>query len=280
MKHTDFLSLGAAIRVTVVVMELGIAHPAAHGGLGHASRTAWSHIGRWRHPRGPSWAGHVRWECCDLSSLAIVDLGHPADASTAQPGILVAVSPTIYCSLNQSSLPTQARIQLCQRPADCVTLGLVHQPVPSVLILAATRARVHAILRLELGTEGLDVHRFHIASDCVLHLNAISRILESNPLHSIVILSHDQWGSRGNWARCRIGVDTISCTRHIVLLYLRSIWLMLRRTQRSSWTILHLGHMGLHLGSWAASDRLLRVLSWVLLHLVLVLVMRHEQIWL
>jgi hypothetical protein len=43
-----------------------------------------------------------------LNRLTIVDLGHSADTSTPQSRVLVAVSPRVDSSLDQSSLSTQA----------------------------------------------------------------------------------------------------------------------------------------------------------------------------
>ena len=104
---------------------------------------------------------------------------------------MVAISPAVHSSLDQASLGTQARIQLCESPADCVAFRLVIQPIPLVLVLAATSSGVDAILGLELCAQALYVDRFHITTDRVLHLNTISRVFESNPLHTVPILSHD-----------------------------------------------------------------------------------------
>jgi hypothetical protein len=66
------------------------------------------------------------------------------------------------------------------------------QAVAFVLVFGAARAGVNAVLGLEVLGQLVDVDRLDIAADGVLHLNAIARVLERDPLHSILILSNDK----------------------------------------------------------------------------------------
>jgi hypothetical protein len=65
------------------------------------------------------------------------------------------------------------------------------QTVSLVLVFGAARARVHAIFSLEVLGQLVDVDRLDIAADRVLHLDTIARVLERDPLHSILVLSND-----------------------------------------------------------------------------------------
>jgi len=174
VKHTDIVpSLSTAIRVVVVVMELCATHP-TQARFAHASRSARAHVSRWWHPCWTTGASHVRGVSRRLNRFAIVDLGHSSNTSAPQPGVLVAVAPTVNGSLNQASLPTQARIQLSQSPSDSVAFSLVDQAVSTVLVLTAASAGVHAVLGLEFWAQSINIDRFHVASDGVLHLDTIA----------------------------------------------------------------------------------------------------------
>ncbi len=118
----------------------------------------------------------------------MVHLGHPPDASTPEPRILVAIPPAVHSPLDQASLAPERGVELRQRPADSVALSLVLQAVPPVLILRAAGARVYAVLRLELGRQLIRVHRLNVATNRVFHLYAITRVLERDPLHPVLIL--------------------------------------------------------------------------------------------
>lgn len=147
-----------------------------------------------------------RW--CSLDLLAVVHLGHPANSSTSKSWVLVAVSPTVDCSLNQASFASQRRVKLRQSPTDAVAVSLIHQTVSTILVLRAAGSWVNAILLLELGRQLIGIDRFNVASNGVLHLNSIAGVLESNPLNTIAVLSHNQWSSRGNGTWCGIRVNT------------------------------------------------------------------------
>lgn len=133
-------------------------------------------------------------------------LGHAAHAPAAQSGILVAVPPTVDCSLNQTSLAAQGRVQLCKRPSDSVALRLILQPVSPILILGAACPRVNTVLSLELGRELIRVDRLHIASDRVLHLDTVPGIFERDPLNAVSILTNHEGSCGGNrpWSSIRV----------------------------------------------------------------------------
>lgn len=39
-----------------------------------------------------------------LNCFAVVHLGHPADTSASQPGVLIAVAPAVHGTLNETPL--------------------------------------------------------------------------------------------------------------------------------------------------------------------------------
>jgi hypothetical protein len=158
VKHTDIIpSLSTSIRVVVMVMELWTANPAAHARFAHASRSAWAHVSRWWHPCWTTGASHVRGVCSRLNCFAVVDLGHSSYTSAPQSWVLVAVAPTVNSSLNQTSLPTKARIQLGQSPTNRVAFSLVDQAVSTVLVLAAASSGVDAVLGLEFRAQSINI---------------------------------------------------------------------------------------------------------------------------
>lgn len=192
VKHTDFIPpLTISIRVIVVVMELWTTHP-TQARFAHVSRTAaGAHVSRWWHPCGTAGTSHMRRMCSRLNSLSIVDLGHSSNATRPQSRILIAVSPTVNRTLNQSSLAAKTWIQLRQGPSDRVALSLVNQPVSAILVLAAASSGVHAVFRLEFRAQSINIDRFNIASDGIFHLDTIPRVLERDPLNTIVVLTND-----------------------------------------------------------------------------------------
>ena len=251
-----------------MMMELWTTHP-TKARLAHVSCTAWTHASRRRHPCRTTGTSHVRVMPSILDCFTVVDFGHPPNSSAPQSRILVTVSPTVNGSLNQASLAAETGIQLGQSPTDRVAFCFVNQAVSSILVLAATSSRVNTILSFKLRAQGIHIHGFHVASDSVFHLNAIARILECNPLNTVVILSNNQWCGSWNWAWRGIWVHTTTPTAwDIVLLHLRSVGWVLRGTKRSCWPS-NLWYMRFHLCSRAISHALLWVLIWMLLHLVL-----------
>lgn len=116
------------------------------------------------------------------------NLRHSSDTPAAQARILVAVSPTINRSLDQSSLSAQRRVQLREGPTNRIALGFVDQPIPPVLFFAATSSGIDTVLSLEILRQTLHIHGFHVTPDGIPHLHAVPRIFESDPLHPIGIL--------------------------------------------------------------------------------------------
>lgn len=103
-------------------------------------------------------AGHVsRAGMRRLYLLSVVHLGHTAHSSASESGILVAVSPAVDRSLNQSSLASKGNIQLGKCPSDSVAVRLIHEAVSAILILGAARPRINTVLLFELGGEIINV---------------------------------------------------------------------------------------------------------------------------
>ena len=151
-----------------------------------------------------------------------IHLRHPAHSSTSELRVLIAVSPAINCSLNQAPLSTKTRVQIGKCPSHCITFRLVLQTVSSVLIFTTACSRIHAVLLLELCAEVISIHRLHVASDGVLHLDAVTRVLECDPLNAVVVLSHDKWGCRWNRSRCSVRVGAGSTRSSLMESVIRS----------------------------------------------------------
>jgi hypothetical protein len=145
---------------------------------------------------------------CRIHCFPAGDLCHPPNASAPKPWILVAIPPAIHRPLNEAALSSQTRIELSQRPTYRITLSLVMQPIPLVLVLRAAGAWIHAVFSLEILGQCVCVYRFNIAADRVLHLDAISRVLKCDPLNAVLILSDHKGRGRGNGARSSVWVDT------------------------------------------------------------------------
>lgn len=154
----------------------------------------------------------MRWSG-SAGSCFVDDLGLSPYPSASEPRVLIAVSPTIHCTLNQSALATQTGIQFCQSPSHLVALRFVIQAVTLVLISRNARPWIDTILGFELLGQAGGIHRLDVASDGVFHLDTVARILKSNPLDTIVVLTNNQRRSRRNWARCCIR----PAGRHVVL---------------------------------------------------------------
>lgn len=123
-------------------------------------------------------------------NLAVIDFGHSSNSSASQSGILIAIPPAVNRSLNETSLSTKTSVQFSQCPTNGVALSLIHQSIPSVLLLAATSTRIDAIFRLEFWVELINIDGFDIASNGVFHLDTVSRVLKRNPLNAVVVLSN------------------------------------------------------------------------------------------
>lgn len=186
----------------MVVMHLGTSHTHAllswwccQTGRIWDPRSAWS-------PRA-SYVVSMRRRHC----LSVGDFGHSPHSSAPQSRILVAVPPTVYCSLNQAPLSSQAGVQLGKRPAYGVALGLIMQTVAFILVLVAARAGVDTVLGLEVLGKFFDIDRLDIAANGVLHLDPITGVFKSNPLYAVLVLPHNKRGGCGNRSRSGIWVD-------------------------------------------------------------------------
>lgn len=147
VKHTDFIpSAGSVALVSVVVVHrTHVAYP----GLPHGRSSRWTH-GPWRRNPCRCGARHVR-RMRRLNRFAIVHLRHSTYTPAAQPRILITVSPTIHCPLNQTALSAQGWVELRQCPADSITFRLVLQPIASVLVLRAACSWVDAVLSFKVA---------------------------------------------------------------------------------------------------------------------------------
>ena len=122
-----------------------------------------------------------------------------------QTGVRVAVSPAVHGSLDQAALLPQRLIELRQGPADPVTLCFVREAVARIILLFTKSARIDAIGVLELFAQSVGVNSLDIASDPILHLDTISRILERDDLHPVICLLHHhrRRGRDRSWSRRR-----------------------------------------------------------------------------
>jgi hypothetical protein len=211
VEHTDFIpsTLSTSIWVATLVVVHRLTH-VVESGFPHGCSAARTHCtGSSWHPRGTSGSGHV---CCTWMrgslNFSIVHLCHPTNSTTPESRVLVAVPPAVHSPLDKSSLASQRRVQLRQSPAHRITLSLVLQAIAPILVFWAACPRIDAVFCLKVGCELVRVHRLHVASDGVLHLHPIPRILECNPLHTILILPHHQRSGCRDWTGSRIWVDT------------------------------------------------------------------------
>lgn len=81
-----------------------------------------------------------------MRSVLVTQFGLSPDSSAPKSWILVAVPPTIHCTLNETPFPTKTRIQLCKSPSYLVAVGLVVQTVAFVLIPWHTCSRIDTII--------------------------------------------------------------------------------------------------------------------------------------
>jgi hypothetical protein len=189
--------------VMVMHLRTHIAHPR----LPHGRSRAGSYSSGGRHPCGTAGAGNM----CRMGRLdrfSVVHLGHTTHATTTQPGILVAVPPAVDSSLNKTPLAPKTRIKLGESPSYRVTFGLVLQSITAVLVFGTASPGINAVLCSEVRAQLVRIHRFHVATYRVLHLDTITRILKRNPLNSIVVLSHYQRCCCWNWARSGVIVNS------------------------------------------------------------------------
>lgn len=126
---------------------------------------------------------------------------------------MVAVPPAVDGALDETTLSAKARVQLRQSPADGVAFSLVVKTVALVLILGAASARVYTVLGLEVLRQLVNIDRLDIAADGVLHLDPVARVLKRDPLHTILVLSHNKGSGGRNGTRRGIRVDVGSSGR-------------------------------------------------------------------
>jgi hypothetical protein len=109
------------------------------------------------------------------------------------------------------------------------------QAVAFVLVLMAARARIHAVLSLEILGKFFDVDRFDVTANGVFHLDSVAGILKSNPLHAILVLPHNKRGGCGNGSRSCVGIDVCASpwsTRvHVWASARGPLWWCLRRAK-------------------------------------------------
>lgn len=153
-----------------------------------------------------------------------MDLSLSAHSPAAQSRVLVAVAPAIHSALDEASFTTQGRVEVCESPAYRVALSLVDEAVAFVVFLAAAGAWVDAVLCLEVLAESVDVDGLDVAPDGVLHLHAVSRVLECDPLDSVAILANDERSCCGDWTRCSAGTTAAAHRRALVKLAWWHAW--------------------------------------------------------
>jgi len=142
-----------------------------------------------------------------IHSFPAGNLRHPSHTSTSKSRVLVAIPPAVYSPLDKTTLASQARIQLSQCPTYRVAFSFVVKSVAFILIFGAAGSWVHAILRLEILWESIGVYRLNITANGILHLDTISRVLECNPLHTILVLPNDERCRRWNGTRRSVWIN-------------------------------------------------------------------------
>lgn len=146
---------------------------------------------------------------------------------------MVTVAPAVYRALNETTLSTETWVQLCQRPSNSVALSLIVKAVALVLIFGAAGARVDTVLGFEVLGKLVNIDGLNITADGVLHLHPVARILESNPLNPVLVLSYNKRSGCGNRARSSIGIDVRTSRRTRVHVWCTDRW-PLRRCLRGA----------------------------------------------
>lgn len=147
----------------------------------------------------------IRCSWC-LSRLSFVNLVLSPYSAAPQPMVTIAISPAVNGALNQTAFLPQANVQGRQSPADSIALSFVLSTIALVFFLRFAGSRVDAVRGLELISERVLVDRFDITTDRVLHLHAVSGVVERYPLDSVLILMND--------LRSRGGYRARSCGLH------------------------------------------------------------------
>lgn len=222
-------------------------------------------------------SGHGRRVGGDLSLLSVVHLSQASHATAPKFRVRVAVAPAVHGSLDQASLATKRHVEMGQSPANPVAVRLVHQTVAPVLILGAACPRVNAVLLLELLRQLLRVHGLDIASNGVLQLDAIPRVLERDPLHTVAVLPDDGRGRGGDRSGRSVGVH--AGTRVAGALELAVVLGVVRGWHRRVLGLVKLERkLGLDLRPRAVAHAGLAVLRRVLAHGVTVCGVRHDHV--
>jgi hypothetical protein len=63
--------------------------------------------------------------------------------------------------------------------------------VALVLVLGAASTWIHTVLSLKILWKFIDIDRLYVATDGVLHLDPVARVLKGNPLHAVLVLSYN-----------------------------------------------------------------------------------------
>lgn len=87
------------------------------------------------------------------------------------------------------------------------------QPIALVGIFADAGFRIDTVVGFEVLGELININRLDVTTNGVLHLDAITRILKSNPLHTIVVLAYDKRCSSRNRTWCYAFVSERADTR-------------------------------------------------------------------
>lgn len=76
------------------------------------------------------------------------------------------------------------------------------QPIALVGIFADAGSRIDTVVGFEVLGELININRLNVTTNGVLHLDAITRILKSDPLHTVVVLAYDKRCSSRNRTWC------------------------------------------------------------------------------
>lgn len=76
------------------------------------------------------------------------------------------------------------------------------QAIALVGIFADAGSRIDTVVRFEVLGELINIDRLDVTANGVLHFDAITRILKSNPLHTVVVLAYNKRCSSRNRTWC------------------------------------------------------------------------------
>lgn len=125
---------------------------------------------------------------CQTGTSELLGLSvHASYTAGSQRRIGVGVSPAIHRSLNESSLLSDARVDVRQAPANAVAFSLVLLASTFVLFARNTSPGVNAVLLLELVSKHVDVDGFNVATDGVLLEKPVLGVVKGDPVNSILV---------------------------------------------------------------------------------------------